>query len=126
MGKSGKPLHFKGSSFHKVIPDHMIMGGDITVGDGTGGESVYGEKFPDELYMAHLGPGSLYMTNEGRPHTNGSQFFLSTEKTRKYDCKHVLFGKVKSGMDVVKKIEGMGNVVVERIQPVVIANCGQC
>ena len=103
----------------------MCQGGDITMGNGTGGESIYGEKFQDEQFMRHMGPGTLYMTNEGRPHTNGSQFFLCTEKTRLYDCKHVLFGKVKWGMDVVKKIEAVGSQSGKTAKPVKIADCGQ-
>merc|ERR1711939_296854 len=116
-GRSGKPLHFKGSSFHRVITDFMCQGGDFTRGNGTGGESIYGEKFADEnfqLSMANAGPG-----------TNGSQFFLCTVKTDWLDGKHVVFGSVTKGMDVVKKIEAVGSGSGATSKKIVIADCGQ-
>eukprot|EP00747_Dinoflagellata_sp_TGD_P210885 gnl/TRDRNA2_/TRDRNA2_84112_c0_seq3.p1 gnl/TRDRNA2_/TRDRNA2_84112_c0~~gnl/TRDRNA2_/TRDRNA2_84112_c0_seq3.p1 ORF type:complete len:331 (-),score=43.70 gnl/TRDRNA2_/TRDRNA2_84112_c0_seq3:95-994(-) len=115
---------FKDSPFHRVIPNFMCQGGDITMGNGMGGKSIYGEKFADENFeLAHEGPGILSMANAG-PNTNGSQFFLCTAQTGWLDGAHVVFGQVVKGYSVVKAVEAVGSMDGQTSQPVKVTDCG--
>ena len=125
VGQAGKPLHFKGSLFHRIIPNFMAQGGDFTRGNGTGGESIYGEKFADENFKKkHDKAGLLSMANAG-PHTNGSQFFLTFVKTPWLDGKHVVFGEVVEGIEVLKLLEAQGSESGKTKVPVTITDSGQ-
>ena len=126
IGKLGKPLHFKKCAFHRVITGFMAQGGDITRGNGTGGESIYGGKFEDENFIhKHLGPGTLSMANSG-PDTNGSQFFMCFDKTKWLDGKHVVFGKVRNkSLDLLKEMEQFGTKTGETKTAMVIEDCGE-
>ena len=124
-GKQGKPLHYKGSHFHRIIPGFMAQGGDFTHGTGIGGESIYGDKFADENFkLQHEKPYLLSMANAG-PNTNGSQFFITFVKTPWLDGRHTVFGQVLEGKDVVQALEKIGSQSGATAKKAVIADSGE-
>jgi cyclophilin family peptidyl-prolyl cis-trans isomerase len=127
VGKAGKPLHFKGSQFHKIIPGSVCHGGDITKGDGTGGESIYGEKYNNEFgwsgWLKHTQPYLVTMANTGK-HTNNSQFIITTSRMPQYDGKNVVVGKVFKGEEIITAIEAVGSADGSVSKPVLIVNSG--
>ncbi|MBK1647806.1 peptidylprolyl isomerase [Rhabdochromatium marinum] len=124
-GEQGEDLSYAGSPFHRIIPGFMIQGGDFTNGNGTGGRSIYGAKFADENFdLKHSQAGLLSMANSG-PNTNGSQFFITVAPTPWLDGRHVVFGEVTDGMDVVKAMEATGSRSGRTSAPVVLEDCRQ-
>eukprot|EP00922_Rhytidocystis_sp_ex-Travisia-forbesii_P000542 GHVS01000797.1.p1 GENE.GHVS01000797.1~~GHVS01000797.1.p1 ORF type:complete len:170 (+),score=22.83 GHVS01000797.1:73-582(+) len=125
-GEKGGNLTYKNCPFHRIIPGFMCQGGDFTKKNGTGGVSIYGEKFADEgfSHMKHSKPFLLSMANAG-PNTNGSQFFITTVATPWLDGKHVIFGEVESGSELVKAMERMGSDSGKMAKTVVVSDCGQ-
>ena len=121
---SGIPLHYKGSTFHRVIPSFMVQGGDFTQGNGRGGESIYGGKFDDEGFpFKHTKAGQLSMANAG-PNTNGSQFFITLGAHPHLDGKHMVFGQIESGMEIVQQVEALGSSSGSVSKTVTISDCG--
>ena len=125
-GENDKFLSYKGSKFHRIIPGFVCQGGDFTSGDGKGGESIYGPVFDDENFeLSHIDPGLLSMANKG-PNSNGSQFFITTKAADTLDGKHVVFGKVIDGMDVVSRMEAVGTKKSGAVRAAVeITDCGE-
>ncbi len=122
-GEEGEEMRYAGSPFHRIIPGFMIQGGDFTNGNGTGGKSIYGGKFDDENFeLKHTEAGLLSMANSG-PNTNGSQFFITVAPTPWLDGRHVVFGKVTSGMDVVEAMEEQGSRQGRTKTEVMMSDC---
>ncbi|MBK5939104.1 peptidylprolyl isomerase [Halochromatium roseum] len=122
-GEQGEDMRYAGSPYHRIIPGFMIQGGDFTNGNGTGGKSIYGDKFADENFdLKHTEAGLLSMANAG-PNTNGSQFFITVAPTPWLDGRHVVFGKVTSGMDVVEAMEEQGSRQGRTKSEVMMSDC---
>merc|ERR1712012_335952 len=124
VGNAGKPLHFKSSKFHRIIPGFMAQGGDFTRGNGTGGESIYGDKFADENFTLHHSKGYLLSMANAGPNTNGSQFFITFKETPWLNGRHTVFGEVLDGKDIVNKLEKIGSGSGKTSKTATIADCG--
>jgi len=125
VGSLGKPLHYKGSIFHRLIKDFMLQGGDFEKADGTGGESIYGTKFEDENFKCkHLKRGFLSMANSGK-NTNGSQFFITFKETKWLDNLHVVFGCLRSGMEILKELEDVETESEKPKENIKVVDCGE-
>ena len=125
VGNSGKPLHFKGSSFHRIIPGFMAQGGDFTNGDGRGGESIYGARFDDENFKNKHTKGMLLSMANAGPNTNGSQFFITFKETPWLDGRHVVFGEVLEGQNLVRELESIGTQSGSTKKTVTITDSGE-
>ena len=125
VGNSGKPLHFKGSNFHRIIPGFMAQGGDFTNGDGRGGESIYGARFDDENFKNKHTKGMLLSMANAGPNTNGSQFFITFKETPWLDGRHVVFGEVLEGQNLVRELESIGTQSGSTKKTVTITDSGE-
>jgi len=124
LSQRSAPHGYRGCKFHRIVPQFVIQGGDFTRGDGSGGFSVYGQYFEDESFKLHHDkPGLLSMANAG-PNTNGSQFFVTLEYLPHLDGKHVVFGQVVHGMDIVRDIESIGTDIGTPQETIKILDCG--
>ena len=125
VGRSGAKLHYKGCKFHRIIPHFIVQSGDFVKNDGSSNECIYGPKFPDENFVVkHSEPGIVSCANSGR-NSNGCQFFITLIKAPWLDGRHVAFGKVVEGMDIVEKIQGCGSSSGSPKQTVEISDCGE-
>ena len=125
VGNAGKALHFKGSAFHRIIPGFMAQGGDFTNGDGRGGESIYGSRFNDENFKLKHSRGNLLSMANAGPNTNGSQFFITFVETPWLDGRHVVFGEVLEGQELVKALENIGSGSGQTKKKAVIRDSGE-
>jgi peptidylprolyl isomerase len=125
VGRSGAKLHYKGCKFHRIIPHFIVQSGDFIANDGSQNESVYGPKFEDEKFsVKHDAPGIVSMANAGR-NSNGGQFFITLVKAPWLDGRHVAFGRVIEGMDIVELIQGAGTSSGQPKQTILISDCGE-